>query len=265
MSDPEVRVERDGPVVVLTLDRPRALNALGTAMADELGAAAATIAADRGVRAVVVTGAGDRAFCAGADIAEFGALASPEQFHAFIARLALGVEALAALPQPVIAAVEGLALGGGCELAMACDLRVVGANARFGLPEIKLGLLPGLAGTQRAIRLLPGAVARRMLLTGEPITAAEAHAHGFCEPPVPAGDALAAARSLAATLAAGPPDALAAAKRLVAEGAELDLAAARTHEQLVVKDLFGTADGREGVQAFLGKRAARFGLDAPPR
>jgi enoyl-CoA hydratase/carnithine racemase len=258
VSEAVVRSERQGAVAILTLHRPDVLNSFNTAMADALLAIAAELAADVSVRAVVITGAGERAFCAGADIAEFGALGSPEAFHGFIGHLSGAVEAIAALPQPVIAAVEGVAFGGGCELAMACDLRTAAENARFGLPEVKLGLMPGLGGTQRATRLLPAGVANRMLLTGEPMGAAEGHRIGFCEEPTERGGALAAALALAASLASGPPLAMTAAKRLVRDGAMLSLSEAIAMEQKVGRMLFGTRDGIEGVAAFLEKRSASF-------
>jgi enoyl-CoA hydratase/carnithine racemase len=173
--------------------------------------------------------------------------------------LSRAVEAIAALPQPVIAAVEGIAFGGGCELAMACDLRTASERTRFGLPEIKLGLLPGLGGTQRAIRLLPAGVAARMLLTGDPVSAVEAHLVGFCEPPTPAGGALDAAITLADRLSQGPRHAMAAAKHLIRHGRELTLDEAIALEQETGRRLFSTDDAVEGVRAFLDKRPAVFG------
>jgi enoyl-CoA hydratase len=258
MTGTIVRLEREGAVALITLDRPDVLNSFNTAMADELLLAAAVLQDDTSARAVVVTGAGGRAFCAGADIAEFGALVSPDDFHGFIGHLSRAVEAIAALPQPVIAAVEGVAFGGGCELAMACDLRTASERTRFGLPEIKLGLLPGLGGTQRAIRLLPAGMATRMLLTGDPIVATEAHLVGFCEPPTPAGGALDAAIALAERLSQGPGEAMAAAKHLIGRGRELTLDIAIAMEQETGRRLFGTADAAEGVKAFLEKRPAVF-------
>jgi enoyl-CoA hydratase/carnithine racemase len=254
-------IKREEPadgVTQLTLDRPEVLNSFDTAMADELLDLADSLAGDRSVGVVVLTGAGDKAFCAGADIAEFGALSSPDAFHGFISHLSRAVEAISSLPQLVIAAVEGIAFGGGCELAMACDLRTASARTRFGLPEIKLGLLPGLGGTQRAIRMLPRTVALRMLVTGEPIDAETAHRHGFCERPVDAGGALPAALDIATALSSGPRTAIAAAKQLVRDGARLDLADALVMEREVGRTLFSTADGREGVAAFLEKRPAVF-------
>jgi enoyl-CoA hydratase len=251
-------VERDGRTAVMTLDRPAALNALSRSLASELREHACALAADRSVRAVVVTGAGERAFCAGADIAEMSELAGADEFHAFIVALEAAVAAVAAMPQPVVAAVDGVALGGGFELALACDLRVVSEASRFGLPEVKLGLLPGLGGTQRAIRMLPPAVAARLLLLGDPLDAAEAHRHGLCEPPVPRGTALAVAVELAGRLAAGPPLAHAAAKDLMRDGPLLPLADAIQCEQEVGRRLFATADAAEGVSAFMEKRVASF-------
>jgi enoyl-CoA hydratase/carnithine racemase len=253
-----VTLSRDVGVAVVTLDRPDALNALDRFTANELIDVTDALAADSSVRAVVVTGGGTRAFCAGADIAEMGTFAGPADFLAFIQLLQRATGAFAALAKPTIAAIEGVALGGGFELALACDFRVVGERARLGLPEIKLGLLPGLGGTQRAIRQLPGSVAMRLLMVGDPLDASTAHRHGLCEEPVPAGEALAAALELAHRLAAGPPLAMAAAKRLAREGIELELPAAIALEQTVVSELFGTADAAEGIAAFLAKRPADF-------
>jgi enoyl-CoA hydratase len=259
MEDVVQRTQPADGVAVLTLARPDALNSFNTAIADRLLQLAAELTEDRSIGAVVVTGAGEKAFCAGADIAEFGALAGPDDFHGFLTHLGSAVEAIANLPQPVIAAVEGFAFGGGCELAMACDLRTASTHTRFGLPEIKLGLLPGLGGTQRAIRMLPRSVALRMLLSGEPLDAETAFHVGFCERPVAPGGTLAAALHIAEALRAGPREAMAAAKRLTREGAELDLSAAIALEQQVGRDLFGTEDAREGVAAFLQKRPPAFG------
>jgi enoyl-CoA hydratase len=254
-------VERTHPadgIALLTLTRPEVHNSFNTAMADQLLQLASELADDRSVGAVVITGAGEKAFCAGADIAEFGALGSPQAFHGFVTRLSGAVEAIAALPQPVIAAVEGIAFGGGCELAMACDLRTVSTRTRFGLPEIKLGLLPGLGGTQRSIRMLPGSIALRMLITGDPLDADTAYRVGFCEQPVEPGRALTDALRVAETLRSGPRQAMNAAKRLTRDGAELDLSAAIALEQQVGRDLFGTEDAREGIAAFLQKRPPAF-------
>jgi enoyl-CoA hydratase len=165
---------------------------------------------------------------------------------------------LARCPKPSVAAIHGVALGGGLELALACDLRVAEDGARLGVPEIKLGVLPGAGGTARLPRLLPKAVAKQLLLSGEPLSAADAHRLGLVNEVVPAGTALDAALALASRLAALPPLALAAAKRLVDEGATLPLDAAVTFERETVSMLFGTADRVEGVRAFLDKRSPTF-------
>ncbi len=260
MTSPVVQVERQpSGVAVVTLDRPRVHNSFNTAMAAELLVVARELSNDEETGAVVVAGAGGKAFCAGADIAEFGALDTPDEFYAFISHLGRAVEAISELPQPVIAAVEGIAFGGGCELAMACDFRTASERTKFGLPEVKLGLLPGLGGTQRAIRLLPPSVALELLVTGEPLDAQTAHRLGFCLEPVEAGGALNDAIEYASRLCAGPRQAIAAAKQLVRDGRRFDMATALELEKKVGRSLFGSPDGIEGVAAFLQKRPAQFG------
>ena len=247
---------RPDGVGVVTLRRPDRLNALSSEVAAGLHEAFRAAGADDAVRAIVVAGDG-RAFCAGADIGELDTLDGPHGFSAFVRRLTDAFDSLARCPKPSVAAVHGVALGGGLELALACDLRVAEEGARL-VPEIKLGLLPGAAGTARLPRLLPKAVAKQLLLTGEPLLAAEAHRLGLVNEVVPAGTALDAALALASRLAALPPLALAAAKRLVDEGATLPLDAAVTLERETVSMLFGTADRVEGVRAFLDKRPPTF-------
>ncbi len=256
-STSPVRVTIDGPVTVLTLDRPEKLNAFDAAQTAALGRELSVAADDPVVRAVVITGTG-RAFSAGADIAEFGALADGAAFRAFIAALEGVFAHIELMSKPVIAAVHGLALGGGFELALACDLRIADESARMGLPEITLGLLPGAAGTQRIVRIVPRSTALRLLITGDSFTAADALRHGFVDEVVPAGGALDAALALAHLLAAGPAAAIATAKRLVREGAELPLRSAIELERDLVSALFDTADRAEGVAAFLERRPAVF-------
>lgn len=256
-STTTLEINSDG-VAVITLNRPHVHNSFNTQMADEMIAHVASLRDRKDVGAVVVTGAGEKAFCAGADIAEFGALSTGDHFHTFISKLSVAVEAISALPQPVIAAVEGIAFGGGCELALACDFRTASERTKFGLPEVKLGLLPGLGGTQRAIRLLPRSVALKLLVTGDSLDAPTAFAHGLCEQPVAAGGALADAMKFATALCAGPREAIAAAKKIVDDGLALELQAAIHMEQEVGRRLFNTEDAREGVSAFLDKRPATF-------
>jgi enoyl-CoA hydratase len=248
---------RDDAVAVVTLNRPDRLNALSSAVADAFAAAVTTADGDERVRALVVAGEG-RAFCAGADITELDTLDGPPGFSAFVAHLTDALHSLTRSAKPSVAAVHGLALGGGLELALACDLRVVDETARLGVPEIKLGLLPGAAGTARLTRLLPNAIAKQMLLTGEPLPPADAARLGLVNEVVAPGEALASAIALAQQLAALPPLALAAGKRLVDDGAFMSLYDAILLERETVSALFGTADRVEGVRAFLEKRAPRF-------
>jgi len=257
ITEPIVFQARPDGVGVVTLRRPDRLNALSSEIAAGLHAAVRAAGADDAVRAVVVAGEG-RAFCAGADIRELETLEGPHDFGAFVRRLTDAFDALARCPKPSVAAIHGVALGGGLELALACDLRVAEDGARLGVPEIRLGLLPGATGTARLPRLLPNAVAKQLLLTGEPLPAAEAHRLGLVNEVVPEGSGLDAALALAGRLTALPPLALAAAKRLVDEGATLPLDVAVTLERETVSLLFGTADRVEGVRAFLDKRPARF-------
>jgi enoyl-CoA hydratase len=258
MNGPLVQIERRGDrVAVLTLDRADRLNALSSAMAVDLAAAIAEVEADPDVGAIVVAGVG-RCFSAGADIAELSGLDGPQAFAAFVARLERVLGALARSPLPSVAAVHGLALGGGLELALACDLRIAESTARLGVPEIKLGLLPAAAGTARLTRMLPPAVAKQMLLTGEPLAASEAHRLGLVNEVVDEGRARAAAVELAGRLAALPGLALAAAKRLVDDGGQMPLGAAIAFERETVANLFGTDDRVEGIRAFLDKRRPTF-------
>jgi enoyl-CoA hydratase/carnithine racemase len=258
MGGPLVTAEvRPDGVGIVTLARPDRLNSISTTVADGIAEVAASFASDDAVRAIVVRGEG-KAFCAGADIAEFAMLDSPAAFAGFLARLTDSLDALASCPKPSVAALHGVALGGGLELALACDLRVAEEGTRLGVPEIKLGLLPGAAGTVRLPRLVPAPVARRMLLTGEPLLADEALALGLVAEVAPVGGALSAAVSLASRLAALPPLALAAAKRLLAAGVGLPESAAVDLERQTVSMLFGTADRAEGVAAFLDKRPPTF-------
>jgi enoyl-CoA hydratase len=250
------QVRPDG-VGVLTLARPDRLNSISSEVAAGIAEVIAGFAGNPAVRSIVVAGEG-KVFCAGADIAEFSQLGGPVEFGRFIGRLTSALDGLASCPKPSVAALHGVALGGGLELALACDIRMADAGTRLGLPEIKLGLLPGAAGTVRLPRLVPAPVARRMLLTGEPILADEAQGYGLLTDVVPAGGVFAAAVALAARLAELPPLALAAAKRLLAAGSNLPEGAAIELERQTVSMLFASGDRAEGVAAFLEKRAPSF-------
>ncbi len=254
---PGVVVERDGPVLLLRLDRPAKRNALDAAMLGALEAALTTTAPDPGVRAVILTG-GEQAFAAGVDVGEFAARPGvAEQYRAALAR-ARCWEALARLPQPTIAAVAGYCLGGGCELALACDLRIAAESAVFGQPEIRLGLIPGAGGTQRLPRLIGATRAKELVFFGDAIDAHEAHRLGLVNRVVPNARLSEEAGAWARRLAELPPLALAMAKRAIDLGADLSLSAALELEQQSFVALFGTADEQEGVAAFLAKRPPHF-------
>ena len=251
-------VEREEAVAVVTLNRPKVLNALNAALLKELGKALAALDADDRVRAVVITGAGERAFAAGADIGELSAL--PNAYRgAQLARngqtLTLFIERMR---KPVIAAVNGFALGGGCELALACDLRIASENAKFGQPEVNLGLMPGYGGTQRTARLLGRGMAMYLCLSGETIDAHEAHRAGLVEKVVPAAELLTVAKRLANVIASKAPLAVESCKRAIAEGSGLDLEAGLAIEALHFGALIDTDDFTEGTRAFLEKRPPHF-------
>ncbi|MFF3850798.1 enoyl-CoA hydratase/isomerase family protein [Streptomyces sp. NPDC002328] len=252
-----LRVElRDG-LAVLTLDRPGRLNAVDSETVDRLTRALIDVRDDDDVRALVVTGAG-RAFSAGADLGEIESFTSPGQFRDFVGRLTDAYALLEDFPKPSVAAVHGFAFGGGLELALACDLRVAERGARLGLPEMKLGVLPGAGGTQRLPRLLPPAVAKQMILTGEPIDAERAHTLGLVNELAEPGEVLSVAEKLAASLTAGAPLALAAGKRLIDHGLDMGLEAAISYERETVSVLFSTEDRAEGLKAFRERRPGDF-------
>ena len=244
----------DGPlagVALLTIDRPRALNALDFATIASLVEHLEALDGDPDCRAIVITGAGERAFAAGADIRELAVqtpttLTTGNHFGQW--------ERIAAIRTPLIAAVRGAALGGGCELAMTCDLIVAADDATFGQPEIKLGVMPGAGGTQRLTRAIGKARAMELILTGRSMTAAEALAAGLVTRLAPAADVLADALGLGAEIAAMPPVAVRAAKEAILRAAELPLSTGLEFERRNFFLLFDTDDMREGTAAFLEKR-----------
>jgi enoyl-CoA hydratase len=250
-----VRCEIDGRVAVVTINRPEALNALNAEVLSGIGAALDTIEAAPDVRAVILTGAG-RAFVAGADISAMRAM-SPLEAEAFAARgQALG-ERMARLGAPVIAAVHGFALGGGCELAMSCDIVLAGPKAVFGQPEVKLGVIPGFGGTQRLVRRVGLSKALDLCLTGRTVDADEAVAMGLASRKV-GDDVMAAARAVADAIAANGPVAARLVKRALHENADADLGSGLAAERSLFAMCFATADQREGMAAFLDKRPAAF-------
>ncbi|MBA3545491.1 MAG: enoyl-CoA hydratase/isomerase family protein [Nannocystis sp.] len=248
-----------GPVRVLTLNRPQALNALDVTLVRELTEAvriAGADAAEGRLRALILTGAG-KAFVAGADIAAMHEMSEDEAREFSRQGHTLG-ERLAALPIPVIAAVNGFALGGGCELALACDFIYASEAAKFGQPEVKLGVIPGFGGTQRLLRRVGLARALELCMSGEIINAAEALRIGLANKVLPADQLLPAAIKTCETIAQMGPQAVAVAKSVLHRGSELPLAAANSLEIDAFARLFSTADQREGMAAFLGKRPAAF-------
>jgi enoyl-CoA hydratase len=257
----EDRVQLDG-VALVTLTRPRALNAMSFALLTDLARVVEALDADPEVRAIVITGAGTRAFAAGADVGEL-AQQTPDSLAA--AEGLRGWDRVAAVGTPTIAAVRGYALGGGCELAMACDMIVAGSDAVFGQPEIKLGIIPGGGGTQRLTRSIGAARAMELILTGRQIRADEAARLGLVTKVVPADETLAAALDLAAEIAALPVGAVRAAKAAVRAVAELPLTGGIQLEGTLFRERFGTADQVEGMAAFLEKRPPRWeGRAEPP-
>jgi enoyl-CoA hydratase len=246
-------LEMEDRIATVTLNRPKVLNALNATMFRELDEAFAALADDSAVRVVLLRGAGGRAFAAGADIAELAETgsASGELLAGSGQRVFRRIETLS---KPVIACVDGFALGGGCELAMACTLRLASEAARFGQPEIKLGLIPGYGGSQRLPRLVGSGAALKLILTGAIIDAREALRIGLVDEI--ADDLAARATELAKTLAAMPPLAVAAAIEAVGSGADLPLDQALALEASTFGRLCGTEDKREGTRAFLEKRPA---------
>ena len=246
----------DGAAVV-TINRPAALNALNAVILEELTAAFAELKGNNAVACVILTGSGAKAFVAGADIAAMQPLdaVAAGQF----ARLGHAVlNDIEKFPKPVIAAVNGFALGGGCELAMACDIRIAAENARFGQPEVNLGVIPGFGGTLRLSRLVGKGRAKELIFTGDMIDAQEAYRIGLANKVVAAEDLLAAARSMAAKIASKGPVAVRFAKESVDNGLEMDLDRAGRFEADLFGLCFATADQKEGMQAFLDKRPAKF-------
>jgi enoyl-CoA hydratase/carnithine racemase len=257
MSFDNLLVHREPHIAILTIQRPQKLNALDARTLDELRDAFLSFQHDDQVRCVILTGSGDKAFVAGADINEL-ANDSPDAAR----ERALGgqrvFDAIEHLGKPVIAAVNGFALGGGCELAMACTLRIAADTAVFGQPEINLGIIPGFAGTQRLTRLVGKASAMDMVLTGRTISAQDALTIGLISRVVPAGELMRSARALADELAAKAPVALRYAMDAINQGADMPFAEACQLEAALFGMIAATEDRREGVQAFLQKRKPEF-------
>jgi enoyl-CoA hydratase len=247
----------DGPIATLRLYRPEKKNSLNAKMRQEMAALLHDLARNRAVRAIVITG-GDEIFCAGADISEMDGTASAEAAYQHAREFQILFDQVDSLPQPVIAAVSGYTLGGGCELALAADFRIASETARFGLPEIKIGAFPGGGGTQRLARLVGVAKAKEMILIGDPITAQEALAIGLVTKVAAKDKYMDEAMNLAAKLAALPRLALQASKMLINRSQDIDLATGLEFEARTFAALAHTHDLAEGTKAFLEKRKAIF-------
>lgn len=254
LSDTVNLTIRDDAVAVVRVDRPEVKNALNQLVREQLAQAFRTAAADDRVRAIVLTG-GEQCFVAGADIREFAQAGAIEMYRRHTEYL---WAAIAGCPKPVIAAVNGFALGGGCELAMHCDIIVAGQSARFGQPEVKLGLMPGAGGTQRLIRAVGKFQAMRIALTGCLVDARQALAMGMVSEVVDDDRTLARALEMAAEIAALSPLAVAQIKEVMLLGADLPLESALALERKAFQLLFDSRDQKEGAQAFLEKRKATF-------
>jgi enoyl-CoA hydratase len=254
MSTQTIIVERRGRVGIVRLNRPQALNALNVTLKDELLGAVEAFDADANVGCILMTGS-DKAFAAGADIKE---MADQTYIDIFRADYTADYERLARVRKPIIAAVAGFALGGGCELAMMCDLIIAADNAKFGQPEIKLGVIPGIGGTQRLTRAVGKAKAMDLILTGRMMDAAEAERSGLVARVVPAASLMEEAMKVAETIAAMSQPSLLAAKEAVNRSFETSLAEGVRFERRVFHALFATKDRKEGMAAFIEKRPPRF-------
>ncbi|MCX6363001.1 MAG: enoyl-CoA hydratase-related protein [Actinobacteria bacterium] len=252
-----VEVTREGAVAVVTVDRPEALNALNTATNQLLLAAVGALSADDTVRAVVLTGGGDKAFVAGADIAEMRGFTADEA-RRFGALGQAVTSAIEAAPQPWIAAVNGFALGGGCELALACDIRLAGEKAKFGQPEITLGITPGFGGTQRLPRTVGAGWAKYLVLSGRHLRADEALRIGLVQAVFAKDELMTQALKLAGELAARSPLAMRYCKAAVNAATDTDIATGQGIERDLFALAFASADQSEGMAAFLEKRAPEF-------
>ena len=256
-DSPLVLVAREAEIAIWTLNRPESLNAFDRPLLEVLLAVAESAHADRTLRCAIVTGAGDKAFSAGADLKERRGMTLDET-RAFVRLISRTFDAVARLPFPTLAAVNGVAFGGGLELALACDLRLVADSARLGLTEVSVGIMPGAGGTQRLPRIVGAARAKELILAGRRIDAAEALSIGLANRVVPRPGLLEAALDLARQIAANAPLAVRQAKHAIEVGLDSPLAAGLEAEQQAYEPLLGTRDRLEGLQAFAEKRPPRY-------
>ncbi|MCD6187773.1 MAG: enoyl-CoA hydratase/isomerase family protein [Desulfuromusa sp.] len=257
MTYENLLIKTENEIATITINRPEAMNALNEKTLLELQDIFVSVAEDVAVKVVILTGTGEKAFVAGADIAAMQPLSALEarQFAKLGHRVMSTIEHC---PQPVIAAVNGFALGGGCELALGCDIRIVSENARFGQPEVNLGIIPGFGGTQRLARLIGKGRAMEMILTGEMIDATEAYRIGLANKVVPLDQLLDTTKKMAAAIISKGSYAVQLAKEAIRNGLELDLERANQYEAELFGLCFATVDQKEGMKAFLEKRQAEF-------
>jgi enoyl-CoA hydratase/carnithine racemase len=257
MTFENILFEKKNSIGYVTVNRPKALNALNAATLEELRTAFTDIKNDSSLRAAILTGAGEKAFIAGADINELAqqdAVSGKDFAH----RGQSVLDLIENLGKPVIACINGFALGGGCEIALACTMRLASENAKLGQPEVKLGILPGYGGSQRLPRLVGKGIAMQMVLTGEMMSAQEAHRIGLVNEVVAAADLIGRAEAIAAKIAANAPLAVQYAMEAVNRGMEMTLAEGLFLEATLFGVCCSTADKKEGTSAFLEKRAAQF-------
>jgi len=252
-----ILVEIDGPLATLTINRPKVLNALNVRVLEEVSQALEGLRGQSEVRVVILTGAGDRAFVAGADIAAMAELAPSEALKLAEKGHKVG-DLIALLPQPVIAAVNGFALGGGLELALACDIIYASKSAKLGQPEVNIGVMPGFGGTQRLIRRVGPGRAARMIYGGDPVGADEALQMGLVDQVCEPASLLEEVRTLGRKIASRAPVAVGHSKQALRATFELPLAEGNRLEQRLFSELFATQDQKEGMAAFLAKRPAAF-------
>jgi enoyl-CoA hydratase len=257
MSYQNIKFETKEQIAIVTINRPDKLNALNTAVMDELRQAFAALKDDAEVRVALLTGAGEKAFVAGADIGELNKN-NPVEAKAYTHRGQAVLDAIENLGKPVIACINGYALGGGCELAMACTFRIASDNAKIGQPEVKLGIIAGYGGTQRLPRLAGKGLALQMLLTGEQISAQEAHRIGLVNEVVPQAELMSRAEAIAKRIIANAPLAVQYTIEAVNKGMEAPLAEGLFLEATLFSAACATEDKKEGTSAFLEKRAAAF-------
>jgi enoyl-CoA hydratase len=257
MEKNTVTYETKEGIGIISLNRPRQMNALSIEMVEEFSSLLDRISTDDGTRVIIIAGT-NKFFSVGADISEILKVDSPTAAYSFFNKIKSLFNKVEDYGKPIISAVAGYALGGGCELAMACDLRIAAQNAKFGLPEVKLGIIPGGGGTQRLVRILGVTKAKELLYTGDHMDAKEAFERGLVNRVVAVEGLLEEARKLAARISRNPSFALKMAKHAIHAGSNMDIKSAMEYEARCVEILFSTKDLKEGISAFVAKREPKF-------